>query len=301
MLLILTNSLDGTSDEIVRRVGSEQVFRFNVDLWKDYILTVNSNGFFISDPTGRTCRSEGIRAAYVRKPSFDDPLTIPEGGCEEAWLRTQIAYVVQELYNWCNSKGLVRLVEKGAQNRLGKFSQLWIAQKYFPVPRWRFQHNPEGVEVDFSPCIVKPLTADFIEEYQFLFTKRADPLELDPSYPWMIQKEVDASHDVTVVYVRGVSFAFRLDRATFEGVDWRKHINRQSLDWEAWGLSNEQEERIGRLDFLMSGDVLYFLEVNTNGQWAWLDEEGRCGVFDAVVSELTRDWSPQINPKWMIH
>lgn len=301
MLLILTNSLDGTTDEIVRRIGSDQVFRFNVDLWRDYTFCVDRDGFRLTDPTGRTCTSGAVRSAYVRKPSFDDPLTIPEGGCPEAWLRAQLNYFVQEIYNWCQQQGLVRLVEKGAQNRFGKFSQMWTAARYFPVPTWQFTLG-DTIDQGEAPYIVKPLTADFIGDYKLLFTTRAVPSELDPSYPWLCQEEVLASHDVTVVFVCGRCFAFALERSSFSGVDWRKQINRDALAWMPWQLSEDDEARIrafmqdarlefGRLDFLACDTDLHFLEVNPNGQWAWLDVDGEHGIFDAVIAQLTCGWT----------
>jgi hypothetical protein len=300
MLLVLTNSLDGTTDEVVRRIGADHVFRFNVDMWREYRIGVDPAGFSLSDPTGRACRSGNVRAAYVRKPTFDAPIAIPEGGSAEAWLRSQISYVVQEIYNWCESKDLVRLVEKGAQRRFGKFSQLWAAARHFEVPAWRFSsgHRPQ---LDEAPHVTKPLTADFIGDYKLMFTTRVDGAELDPAYPWLLQQEVTASHDVTVVYVMGKCFAFGLDRTTFAGIDWRVHINRERLAWSPWTLSESERLRIqafmrearldfGRLDFLACGGKLHFLELNPNGQWAWLDESGEHGVFDAVVRALTAGW-----------
>jgi hypothetical protein len=311
MLLILTNSLDGTTDEIVRRIGSDKVFRFNVDLWRDYVFRVDTHGFHLADPTGRQYDSKDFRAAYLRKPSFDDPLSIPEGGCPEAWLRAQISYFVQELYNWCAQQGLVRLVERGAQTRFGKFSQLWTASQYFSVPSWHFTRGTP-LQSDGHEYIVKPLTADFIGDYKLLFTTRAAPRELDPTYPWLLQREVAASHDVTVVYVAGQCFAFGLDRSTFSGVDWRKHINRVELTWKPWHLTEADRAAIGafmhdarldfgRLDFLACGDELQFLEVNPNGQWAWLDEDGEQGIFDAVIGVLTDGWMTHPTPAHNAH
>jgi hypothetical protein len=301
MLLILTNSVDGTSDEIIRRVGSSRAFRFNIDLWRDYEIRVDANGFRFADPTGRECHSIDVEAAYLRKPSFDDPLTIPDGGCAENWLRAQISYLLQEIYNWCRDAGLVRLVEKGAQQRFGKFSQLRLAQKYFAVPSWEFIKTSSQIAFP-QPCISKPLTADFIEDYKVVFTRSVTPEDLNPKFPWLLQEQIEADADVTVVFVAGRCFAFALDRTTFEGVDWRKHINKIKLDWRRIHLApfmegairrymNDADLQFGRLDFLQDdGKALYFLEVNPNGQWAWLDVEGTEGIFDAVVEELTKDW-----------
>ena len=46
MLFLITNSIDDTSDEIVRRVGESRVFRFNIDLWRDYEIRVDPGGFW---------------------------------------------------------------------------------------------------------------------------------------------------------------------------------------------------------------------------------------------------------------
>ena len=43
----------------------------------------------------------------------------------------------------------------------------------------------------------------------------------------------------------------------------------------------------GRLDFLRGNDgELYFLEVNSNGQWGWLDYKGDNGLVDAIIGEI---------------
>lgn len=303
MLLILTNSVDGTSDEVVRRVGEMKAFRFNIDLWRDYQIEVTAEGFTLSDPSGRRLNSRQIEACYVRKPSFDDPISIPEGGCVEAWQRSQISCLCQELYNICNRSGKVRLVEKGAQQRFGKFSQMQVAARYFTVPSWRFVKAPLSPEFD-RPTITKSLVADFVENYLCFYTTKVASGALDPEFPWLLQDQVDAEFDLTVVYVAGRSFAFTLDRSLFEGVDWRKLINRHELPWVRYAMSNELTDQIrsfmneaklefGRLDFLLSKGKEYFLEVNPNGQWAWLDMEGKEGIFDAVVTSLTSNWSDE--------
>ena len=52
----------------------------------------------------------------------------------------------------------------------------------------------------------------------------------------------------------------------------------------------EAELEFGRLDFLLADGRECFLEVNPNGQWAWLDLDGKEGIFDAVVKTLTNNW-----------
>ena len=42
----------------------------------------------------------------------------------------------------------------------------------------------------------------------------------------------------------------------------------------------------GRFDFMRKDGVLYFLELNPNGMWAWLDLEFKNGIFECVANEI---------------
>ena len=77
-------------------------------------------------------------------------------------------------------------------------------------------------------------------------------------------------------------------------------INRVEHPWENFELGDDLTNRIcafmdeaklsyGRLDFLLMNAMAWFLEVNPNGQYAWLDQEGKQGMIAAVIEELTTD------------
>ena len=301
MLLILTNSVDSTSDEIVRRIGAGRVFRLNIDQWRQYRLVIDRDGFEISDPSGRSIRESKVRACYLRKPTFDDPIDIPASGSPEAWTRSEVGAVIGEIYGMCRSRGLVRLVEKGAGIRVGKLQQLRAAERFFRVPRWQY-HWGDAVRGFPERAVAKPLGADFVQDWRFFFTSEVVPAELDIGFPWFVQERIDASHDETVVYVDGTIFAFRLDRGTISGIDWRRDIFSRALEWRRQPQDGAFESAVrgfmesaglafGRLDFLVRNGERVFLEVNPNGQWGWLDLEGREGIFDRVVQALTQGWA----------
>jgi hypothetical protein len=52
---------------------------------------------------------------------------------------------------------------------------------------------------------------------------------------------------------------------------------------------DEMGLQFGRLDFLLNELGYHFLEVNTNGEWAWLDPDGRHGLLPKVVDEISPD------------
>jgi glutathione synthase/RimK-type ligase-like ATP-grasp enzyme len=119
----------------------------------------------------------------------------------------------------------------------------------------------------------------------------------------MVQSYVHAEKDVTVAFVRDQMFAFELDRTSFreQTADWRE----MPTDWEAavWrphelpdsvtrGISGFMADlglHFGRLDFLLGPEGYFFLEVNTNGEWAWLDTDGRHGLLLKVAREIDPD------------
>jgi len=129
-----------------------------------------------------------------------------------------------------------------------------------------------------------------------------EPSRLSADFPWFLQSKVDASHDITVVWVKGRCFAYALDRSLFDGPDCRMPTYMHDLPWPACRLSVYEEAAVagfmqetgyefGRLDFLRSSDgTLWFLELNPNGQFAWLDPNGENGLLDTIAFEIRKMW-----------
>jgi hypothetical protein len=169
-----------------------------------------------------------------------------------------------------------------------------VAARHLEVPPYQFRLRLPSTFEASQAVVVKSLTTEPVgarEDRELLFTTKVDDRELSPECPWMVQSYVHADRDVTVAFVRDRLFAFELDRSSFreKTADWRE----MPVDWEAgkWhphalpeavsrgitGFMHEMGLHFGRLDFLLGADGYYFLEVNANGEWAWLDTEGRHG------------------------
>ena len=132
-----------------------------------------------------------------------------------------------------------------------------------------------------------------------MLVREVEPEKLDPQYPWFLQEKVHAEADVTVAYIRGKLFAFALDRASFEGDDYRLIQTYQDLRWKPLMLTDAEQQGMrllmetmgldfGRFDFLRKDGELWFLELNPNGQWAWLDDYSEVSLVDLVCEELKR-------------
>lgn len=294
MILIFSNSLDTTTDLLIDRLVDIPVFRFNIDLWRQYGWDFNSDGFVVEDPSGRRCDSASTVLVYQRKPIFLEFIDVPAGGCLENWCREEVSELWKNVYQEYCARGCACLIHPG-KGRWGKLRQLWMAQRYFRVPAWSAFHGrpcPEGL----TPAISKAISQTPIGAGKLFFTKEVTPEKLDPQYPWFVQNKVNAQADVTVAYVKGDLFAFELDRSTIQGVDYRVHLE-EHLDWKPCTLKASEETAIrsfmeetgysfGRLDLLREDGELVFLELNPNGQWAWLDEQGEHGLLLRVAQEI---------------
>ena len=63
------------------------------------------------------------------------------------------------------------------------------------------------------------------------------------------------------------------------------------------GFMDETGYRFGRFDFIRKDGELWFLELNPNGQWAWLDEKNEHGLVSMVADAIkAEDLAHRENP-----
>ncbi len=297
MLLVLTHSQDHTTDAVLHHLTDLEVFRFNIDLWQEYEWQVNQDTFVIRDPLGRTCTDEQTHAVYLRKLFFQPAIIdVPAGGSEEAWTRGEVEALWLGLRDLAMETERLALVHPSPKGRWNKIRQMRVAAKYFRVPPWSaFRSNACPMP---EPIVVKAFGQNLTGNGGILAVRKVEPSILSPAYPWFVQKNIiDATHDVTVVCVGEKLFAYELERNQFEGEDCRFPSFLQDLPWKPMALTKEQSTAIrgfmnatgftyGRIDFLRDEDVLWFLEVNPNGQFAWLDPEFKNGLIEAVAQSI---------------
>ena len=299
--LIYTNSLDLTTDLIISQIGNEHVYRFNFDLWRDYTIKIDGNGIEITNPAGRSIRNADIAKLYWRRPYKTSRLYPDrEISQEDSYMEAELFDAMCDWVNLMWAEGRVVLVEPMADSRVGKLVQLPVAAKYFNVPPYKFVSGSKAFLENGRESIVKSLTSRRIVGAATLYTTKIREDELDPSSPWMIQDYVHASKDITVAYVRGEIFAFELNREPFieQTIDWREMGPDAVTDaWTSHDLPGYMKDAVesymrdlglhyGRLDLLFAEDKYVFLEVNANGEWAWLDFEGKAGLRDRIIEEI---------------
>lgn len=302
VLFIYTNSFDLSADVLIRRLGNAAVFRFNLDLWRDYQIEINGQRVTIANPSGRMVDSRDIVKFLWRKPLTNHELYPDQSfSRERVFEEDELAYAMREVWNAMYYSGRAVLIDPLSDILTGKLLQAQIAEQYFPVPQWAVVSGKAQQRDAELGRVAKSLTSRRIADRSVLFTRRVNVGELSPTSPWFVQSYVRAQHDVTVVFVRGALFAFALDRTQLPTgvVDWRRaRVLAPEQNWVPHTLPGEISEAIqrfmtdmslhyGRLDFLLSDRRYYFLEVNPNGEWGWLDPDGKTGIVDALAAELS--------------
>ncbi|WP_253708457.1 hypothetical protein [Bradyrhizobium sp. WD16] len=304
VLLIYTTSFDTTVDLLMHRMGTQQCFRYNFDLWRDYKLDLDGIGFRIEDPTGRRIDQDTVSKVYYRKPfttrDIDARIEISD---QDGYCEAELWYALRDLTNLLWGMDKLVLVEPRADMRIGKFVQMRLARRYFQVPDYHFGYGRPGPFLQ-REAVVKSLTLEPVAGKtapRVIYTTRVAETELSPAFPWFIQDYVAASKDVTVAFVRDRVFAFELDRDAFvkrtadwrelpveaTAAQWRPHPLDAAVERAVFGFMAELGLHYGRLDFLLEAGRYIFLEVNPNGQWGWLDANGDYGLLDKMLEELS--------------
>ena len=297
MIFIPTCAQDGTTDILLPFLEREaEIFRFDIDRFQSYSWDVSGSGFVVRDSSGKEITEKTLSCHYLRKPMFIADIDVPKGGSLENWTREEITDWVHDLYSQCALAGLCALVHPG-NGAWRKPRQMRLAARFFPVPEW---HLFQGALPNLSAgktWVVKTLTQTKIGDDKFLFVRQVEPDKLAPTYPWFVQEAIPGGLDVTVVYVARRLFAWASPREPGSHFDSRRNYVEAHSAWTPIDLSTREQDAIrafmaeaglsfGRFDFIRKDGVLYFLELNANGQWAWLDEANERGLVSAVADEI---------------
>jgi len=298
MLLILTNSVDGTADILVGLCAErgQSVFRFNLDLWASCRFAWTPQGFAFADPTGRVVTSQEVTACLWRRPSLRETAGWV-GGDPQAREATEaeLHALMREIAQWARGCGRLRLIDSNGPRRVGRLAQMRVAREFFPVPDWSMGW---GVSWPAERRMVKRLTTEPLgaERDRQIYVQSIEAERLSPDWPWLTQAIGRGTRDATALYVLGRVFGFEMARTRAElGVeDWRTRVGVHADAWRPWATPADFADRVdaymkrlglkfGRLDFLSGDGEPTFLEVNPNGQFGWLDDPAAWPLHRAVL------------------
>jgi glutathione synthase/RimK-type ligase-like ATP-grasp enzyme len=114
--------------------------------------------------------------------------------------------------------------------------------------------------------------------------------------PVYLQKFVEKDFEVRVTIVGRNVFPVKIKSDNI--VDWRKPNNKvvydvcsipQDIQQKCFTFMESCDMNFGCFDFIVKDGTWYFLEMNANGQWVWLEFETGVNISGAVIDYLASD------------
>jgi MvdD pre-ATP grasp domain/RimK-like ATP-grasp domain len=298
VILIVTNRADHTADwlilELERR--SAPFFRFNTeDFPSATFLDWTPDDARLAMSAGRRLELRDVRSVWYRRPIPPEPSAwdTPE---RARWAIGEARETLEGLWRtldafWVNHPDMNRVAGS-------KLHQLRHARRIgFPIPatlvsndanqvrEFAARHAAEGI-------VCKPLgegRLDLTEGERLFFTSRFDLTKEDDlsdlgPEPYLFQELVAKRYDLRVTVIGDEVFAVRIEsqQSAARDVDWRRagaaqpHIIEElptDVAAKCRSMTHAYALEFAAIDLLRTEDGEHvFLELNPNGQWAWLEQ-----------------------------
>ena len=311
-VLLFTNKEDVTTDFIVRELKRQEIdfYRFNTEeLSKSVKIDLNfekEKYLLIDKLDNKTYNLLDFTDIYYRRPEL--PLYDDEGltDGEKSFLQIEIYYTLEGVYrllsgkHWFNNVFAIRNAEN-------KIYQLLLAKEVgLTIPSTLISNHYDSVEqyLEKGNHIIKPVHNARIKDEkhpQIVYTseikqtiKKAEA-EFNVNY---LQKKIEKRCDVRATFVEEKCFAVIIDSQKLEEtrVDWRKgeHILHHTpielpreIRLKCIQLMKRLDLHYGAIDFVLDKQGNYFfLEINPNGQWAWIEHLTGLPISKEIVKCL---------------
>lgn len=317
MILIVTNERDLTTDYVVLELQRRKLSYVRINTENIASARV-SLGFAGRDDwsialADQTLRGDEVTAAYFRRPGPPSIDAGVEDPGERAYCEAEWGAVLKSLYmrigeRWLNAPSNIMLAED-------KPRQLLLAHTLgFTVPEAVVTNDMGAADQFLSgpQSIAKPLREALLdgETERVIFTSRVARASLRDARafgaaPMILQREIAKRADVRVTVVGDRVFAAAIcsQGNPDTEVDWRRGGSGNlpykaialpgSLSTLCVQLVNSLDLRFGAIDLVWDeNDVFWFLEINPNGQWAWIETRTGHPITAAIVDALERISEP---------
>ena len=315
MILILSNKWDLTVDFVVAELRKRgHVFlRLNTEDLVSGTATVRVPGFRILASKGSTIHdlTDAVSVIWNRRPGkpYDD---IQQQDRPSLSIQK---FVNDQWYSWLEALQLLPDVfwinhPRANDAMESKIRQLQLARLHgFQIPDTVVTNNhkelrallaayPNGVVAKalYSPLIEEP------DQDYFIFTNRIEDVPEDADKelrqaPVIFQRALSPKTDyrVTVVGDRIFPVRITLDGDAATEIDWR--TVKDSIAFTACELPDSILELcrsyvkknslvFGAIDLVEHKDQFFFLEINPNGEWGWLQKSNGIPIAEALCDVM---------------
>jgi glutathione synthase/RimK-type ligase-like ATP-grasp enzyme len=319
VLLIITNQQDLASDYLIlrlkergvvfRRLNTEQVgFSVSIELK----LSNGDNNFKIEFEDGTVITRESISAVYFRQPQPPDYSTLVVKH-EVAFANTEVLELLRSLWRMIPEHLWLNHPKKlwAASN---KVEQLITAVRHgLKVPQTLISANAISITEFFSKnnnhVVGKAIRHGFVTRENDLYLAGTQRMPYDFStvfndfapVPMTYQEEIHRKCDLRVVVVDNHVFSTSITfDNSLEQVDWRisELLGRplihsrsnlpKGIELSCTSLVRAFGLRYSSIDLIQdTSDNVFFLELNPNGQWGWIEQLTGHPIRDAIINALT--------------
>ncbi len=315
MILILSNKWDLTVDFVVaelRARGNDFVRLNTEDLpsgqstisLPDLNISVSKNEQTIDlYQSTRVIWNRRPGKPYDNLPENEKPSNAIRSFISDQWLVWLQAFQLIPDVTWVNHPQANYFMEN-------KVRQLAIASKLgFAIPNTIISNDPSEIHrlakkydgVLIAKALYAPLIEEPKEDY-FVFTNeiRLDDLKHEEEIkvcPSIFQQRLYPKIDYRVTVIGESVLAVRIEgeNRSLEQIDWR--TRKEELRFLAFKLPSEIETLcrryvtesgllFGALDLVEYDGQFYFLEINPNGEWGWLQKPNNIPIAETLCDLL---------------
>lgn len=303
MILIISHKTDFTADFVINKLNQRNIGykRLNCeDLFsQSFKLSLNNNFEYL------ILGEENYKSIWFRRtklPQIDD--LVQE---EKLYILNETESLFKNLFTtlpgkWLSKPNFVYEAEN-------KILQLKIAQEIgFNIPNTIVTNSRKEVvefyKLNNENIIVKPISHTRIEykdSLSFIFTnhiskKQIEEIDNYEINPCIFQENIPKEYEIRVTVVGEKVFAAavysQMDEET--KIDWRKKklkfVHTQlppRISQLCVQLVKKLNLEFGAIDLIKNtkGDFI-FLEINPNGQWAWIESQTDLKISEAIIDFL---------------
>jgi glutathione synthase/RimK-type ligase-like ATP-grasp enzyme len=305
MILIITHKEDYTVDFLINKLNEENVsyLRLNCeDLFNEPSFSILESENFLPNFEG----FGEITSVWFRRtqiPALDD-LDVTQ----RLYFIKEFDALLENIYctllnrRWLSNPFSI----KKAENKL---LQLSLAKGLgFKVPKTLVTNSKDKIKSFFfsnNKTIIKPIYSGYVpngKDVSLFYTsilseKHISEIDRFDLTPCIFQEYIEKDYELRITVVNDIVFASKVESQKNENskIDWRRErltFTKQEIPGDlrdkCVNLCKSLDLKFGAIDIIKNKNGDYtFLEINPNGQWAWIEMETDLKISKAIINYLT--------------
>ncbi|EKO3908843.1 hypothetical protein GTU35_001894 [Vibrio fluvialis] len=316
-ILVLTDQFDTHADLVCKKLleSKSKFYRLNLDTesLRSTEITFNKSSWLIRQANCEL-KSIDISKVWARRPFVE--VTLEEESINDPsfkiwkgeWNRTLLG-----LYNSLKRVYWLNPLAKAYQAE-NKYLQMEIANEVgFKLPDTLVSNNKDTLccfSEFHDEVVMKLMNQDFYEDkegsFKGIYVNKIttqlleDSFEVSGENPIVLQSYIPKAYEVRYTVVGDDHHVCQIQSQSSSkaNVDWRRYDIPKTPHYKLTPPEHIKEKvnklmtmldlEFGALDFIVTpSDEWYFLEINTMGQWLWIEDLTGMKISDSIVNKLT--------------